>query len=125
MILLLDSHAFLWWAENPLLVAEPASSAIADPRNDVRVSLASIWELAIKEGLGKLVLPPDMPTVLERAGIDLFAIALNHVMAAGRLPRHHGDPFDRMLVAQARIEGMTVVTRDPIFATYGVATMSA
>ncbi len=122
MKLLLDSHAFLWWlAEDPKLSAG-AREAVADPLSVVHVSAASVWELAIKASLGKLDL--DGANLVEEIAENHFvelSMTARHSLAAAALPRHHEDPFDRMLIAQAQVEGMTVVTRDPAFRAYGVA----
>jgi PIN domain nuclease of toxin-antitoxin system len=120
--LLLDSHAFPWWlAEDPKLSAE-ARTAVADPLSIVHVSAASVWELAIKAALGKLDLNGAdlVEEIAENDFVELPMMA-RHSLAAAALPRHYEDPFDRMLIAQAQVEGLTVVTRDPAFRAYGVA----
>lgn len=125
MKLLLDSHAFLWWlAEDPKLSAE-ARQAIADPASIVHVSAATIWELSIKAVLGKLDLD-GADLVEEIQGNDFVELPMTarHSAAAATLPRHHEDPFDRMLIAQAQIEGLTIVTRDLAFRDYGIALVS-
>jgi PIN domain nuclease of toxin-antitoxin system len=120
--LLLDSHAFLWWlAEDPKLSAG-ARQAVADPSATVHVSAATVWELAIKAALGKLELDgADLVVEIEENDFVELPMTARHAHAAATLPRHHDDPFDRMLIAQARIEGLTIVTRDPAFRAYGVA----
>jgi len=123
--LLVDSHVFLWWAEDPGKLAEPARAAIEDGRNDAFVSLASIWELSIKIGLGKLELPMSMEEMMRRSLMSLLPIRLEHAIAAGSLPHHHRDPFDRMVVAQGLAEGMMVITRDEVLSRYGVPVMLA
>lgn len=122
MKLLLDSHAFLWWlAEDPKLSAG-ARQAVADPSATVHVSAATVWELAIKAALGKLELDgADLVVEIEENDFVELPMTARHAHAAATLPRHHDDPFDRMLIAQARIEGLTIVTRDPAFRAYGVA----
>lgn len=125
MRLLVDSHVFLWWAEDPGKLAEPARAAIEDGRNDAFVSLASIWELSIKIGLGKLELPMSMEEMMRRSLMSLLPIRLEHAIAAGSLPHHHRDPFDRMVVAQGLAEGMMVITRDEVLSRYGVPVMLA
>lgn len=121
MKLLLDSHAFLWWlTEDPKLSAE-ARKAVADPLSVVHVSAATIWELSIKAALGKLDL--DGADLVEEIGENDFVelpMTARHSLAAATLPRHHEDPFDRMLIAQAQLEGLTIVTRDAEFRAYGV-----
>jgi PIN domain nuclease of toxin-antitoxin system len=124
--LLLDSHAFLWWlAEDPKLKAE-ARQVMADPSSIVHVSAASIWELSIKAALGKLDLDgADLVEEIEANGFVELPILARHSLAAANLPRHHEDPFDRMLIAQAQIEGLTIVTRDSAFRAYGVGLLPA
>ena len=125
MKLLLDSHAFLWWLAEDQKLSPEARDAVADPSSIVHVSAASIWELAIKASLGKLDL--QGADLVEEIGENDFvelAMTARHSSVAAHLPRHHQDPFDRMLVAQAQVEGLTVVTRDPAFRDYGVAILS-
>lgn len=123
MKLLLDTHAVLWWfADSPALSA-PAREAVASSA-DVWVSAASAWEIAIKRALGKLDAPDDFASALEESGFRPLPIVVAHAMAAGALPRHHDDPFDRMLVAQAQIEGLTIVTSDRHIQRYGVAVLA-
>ncbi len=126
MKLLLDSHAFLWWlAEDPKLRAE-ARQAMADPSSIVYVSAATVWELSIKAALGKLDLDgADLVEEIEENGFVELPMTARHSLAAATLPRHHDDPFDRMLIAQARLEGLTLVTRGPAFRDYGVGLLPA
>jgi PIN domain nuclease of toxin-antitoxin system len=119
--LLLDTHVFLWWAMGGDRLDGAARSAIADPEDDVYVSAASVWELSIKANLGKIVMPTSIHEALRRSGFLALPITVEHAEAAGALPRHHADPFDRMLVAQAMLGRMTLVTRDPALRAYGVA----
>lgn len=124
MKLLLDSRAFLWWlADDPKLGAG-AKAAIADPANVILVSAATVWEIEIKRELGRLE-APDVDFVAE-IGANRFGelpVAARHAVAAARLPNHHDDPFDRMLVAQSRAEGMVCVTRDAALEAYDIATL--
>jgi PIN domain nuclease of toxin-antitoxin system len=122
--LLLDTHALLWWLADEGLNA-PAREAIADPANLVAVSAASAWEISIKKALGKLAAPDDLEQQVQDGGFEALPISLAHGVAAGLLPRHHDDPFDRMLIAQAIAEGLTIVTRDKRFDDYGVALLTA
>ncbi len=119
MSLLLDTHAVLWWLGGDRL-AQAAVDRIADPATLVAVSAASVWEAAIKAALGKLELPAPLSQALADEGFEPLAITVAHAEMAGDLPPLHRDPFDRMLVAQASIEGLTLVTRDPQFERYGV-----
>jgi PIN domain nuclease of toxin-antitoxin system len=119
--LLLDTHAFLHWAAGNSRLPQRAKAAIANPRNEVVLSAASIWEIRIKVARGSLRLRFD--NVGEKAreySFDLMPMMPDHAQLAGDLPRHHDDPFDRMLVAQARIEGLTLVTGDALIEPYGV-----
>jgi PIN domain nuclease of toxin-antitoxin system len=122
--LLLDTHALLWWLADEALTAQ-AREAIADPANLVVVSAASAWEISIKKALGKLAAPDDLEQQLQAGGLAPLPISIAHGVAAGQLPRHHEDPFDRMLIAQAFAEGLTIMTRDKRFDDYGVALLPA
>jgi PIN domain nuclease of toxin-antitoxin system len=123
--LLADTHALLWALGDPDQLSDAARSALREPSNEVFVSAASVWEIAIQHASGKLRLPAApadwIPRALERSGFDPLAIEARHALAAGALPSHHHDPFDRMLIAQALTDGLVVVTRDRRFAAYGVA----
>ena len=125
MRLLLDSHTLVWWLEDAPTLAREAYDAIADPDNAIMVSAATVWELEIKRAKGKLTAPQDLAGRVEREGFDPLPIMLRHGVAAAKLPHHHGDPFDRMLIAQAQLEALTLVTRDPGFQRYAVATLAA
>jgi PIN domain nuclease of toxin-antitoxin system len=122
--LLLDTHALLGWLADEGLTAE-ARDAIADPANFVAVSAASAWEISIKKAIGKLAAPDDLEAQVQAGGFVPLPISIAHAVAAGQLARHHEDPFDRMLIAQARAEGLTIVTRDRRFDHYGVALLPA
>jgi PIN domain nuclease of toxin-antitoxin system len=122
--LLLDTHVVLWWlADDPQLPDEIKDKLDHEP--DVRVSAATIWEIAVKQALGKITAPADLPERIRESGFGELPIDFAHAMAAGRLPPIHRDPFDRMLVAQARCEGLTLVTRDPHCQQYEVAILCA
>lgn len=120
--LLLDTHAFLWWiSDNPQL-GEKARAAIADARNDIYVSAVSGWEIAIKKSIGKITCPDNLDSTVEDSGFLHLPITFFHGEQAGRLPPYHKDPFDRMLIAQAQAEGLTIITGDPHIPMYGVHT---
>lgn len=124
MRLLLDTHTFLWWnAADPQLSAT-AQDLIAAPANEVFVSAATAWEIAIKHGLGKLTIPDPpslyVPDRIHRNGFDSLPISVEHALHVNTLPHHHSDPFDRVLVAQAVVEGMTLLTKDPLITPYPV-----
>lgn len=125
MRLLLDTHVLLWWLAKDPRLSTPARTAIAAAGSDVFVSAASAWEISIKRTLGKLEAPTELGPMLDRHRFEPLAITIAHAEAAGALPRHHDDPFDRALVAQAATEDLVVVTRDLRFALYGVRTLAA
>ncbi len=124
MRLLLDTHVLLWWLADREISAG-SRRAIADPTNDVAVSAASAWEISIKKALGKLVAPDDLEEQIQAGGFTPLPIRIDHAIAAGALPRHHDDPFDRMLIAQARTEQLTLVSRDDRFRDYDVVLLPA
>lgn len=125
MNLLLDTHALLWWlCDDPTLSAD-ARKAIADPANIVYVSAASAWEISIKKALGKLDAPDGLDAAVSASGFQELPITMPHALAAGRLPMHHTDPFDRMLIAQATLENLTLITRDNRIAQYQAPTLTA
>jgi PIN domain nuclease of toxin-antitoxin system len=124
--LLLDTHAFLWWITDDPRLSEEARRRIADPQDEVLLSAVSAWELAIKAGLGRLALPTgaDLEDVVRRQvevnRLEVLPVQLSHALRVGRLPPHHRDPFDRLLVAQALVEGVPLVSADPALAPYPV-----
>jgi PIN domain nuclease of toxin-antitoxin system len=121
MKLLLDSHAFLWWLADAPELPRRVRSGIGDPDNVVLVSAATIWEIEIKRALGRLEAgTADLVAEIEANGFGELPIRARHAEVAARLPRHHEDPFDRMLVAQSQAEGLICVTRDPAFGLYEV-----
>jgi PIN domain nuclease of toxin-antitoxin system len=122
---LLDTHVLVDLMIAPQRLGSTVRRVLGDPLNDVVVSSASAWEIAIKTALGRLQVPDDLETELLRAGISSVDITVSDALRAGALPRHHNDPFDRMLVAQAQTRGMTLVTRDTMLAAYGVLILAA
>ena len=123
MNLLLDTHVLIWWDEGRRLAAE-ARRAIADA-DSVYVSAASAWEVAIKTGLGRLRPIRTMEQAVDESGFLELPVTFRHAERVGKLPPHHRDPFDRLLIAQADVEELTLVTRDAVFARYGVAVIGA
>jgi len=120
--LLLDTNILVWATANSADLPAFARRALEDPKSELYVSVASAWEIAIKVNLGKLIFPVErLPSVLDETGCIVLPIGLDHAIQAANLPKHHADPFDRMLVAQAQIEGLTIVTSDSIIPRYGVA----
>lgn len=124
--LLLDTQAWLWWQSDDKRLGAGARAAIR-AAGEVRLSAASAWEIAIKTSLGKLEVPEDSDVLaeLEQDGFQPLAIEIAHAIAVRALPRIHRDPFDRVLVAQARLEGLTLVTADPVLSRYGIAVLDA
>lgn len=124
MRLLLDTHAFLWFIEDSPKLSSLARAMIEDAVNAPLLSVASLWEMAIKTSIGKLVLARPFETLvpdqLEINGIDQLAIDFRHVALVVELPFHHRDPFDRLLVAQALMEGLPIVSADSSLDAYGV-----
>jgi PIN domain nuclease of toxin-antitoxin system len=124
MIVLLDTHTFLWFIEGSAQLSQGARQLIEAPQNTRLVSIASLWEMAIKSSIGKLVLPLSMPEVVERHiygnAMELYAIVPSHLERLRQLPFHHRDPFDRLLAAQSPDESMPLLSRDPAFDLYGV-----
>jgi PIN domain nuclease of toxin-antitoxin system len=121
--LLLDTHVLIWWDEARRLAAE-ARRAIADA-DSVYVSAASAWEIAIKTGLGRLRPTRTVEQAVEESGFLELPVTFRHAQRVGGLPPHHRDPFDRLLIAQAEVEELTLVTRDPVFARYAVEVIEA
>jgi PIN domain nuclease of toxin-antitoxin system len=118
---LLDTHAFLWWLADSRKLNNDARNAIAEASAMVHVSAVTIWEIAIKARLGKVhVGTKDLAGEIAANHFLELRISARHAVAAGNLPSHHSDPFDRMLIAQARLEELTVVTHDQRFAAYKV-----
>jgi PIN domain nuclease of toxin-antitoxin system len=123
--LLLDTHALIWWFADDAKLSAAARTAIADPTSQAFISSASAWEIATKHRIGKF---PEAAELLRKFSqlllkdrFGVLPIALEHALAAGALPGPHRDPFDRMLIAQATVERLQIVTRDPVFGEYGVA----
>ena len=116
MRLLLDTHAFLWWTTEDPQLSLRASELISDGRNEIFLSVASVWEIAIKAAKGKLILPEE-PVVYIASRMNLHRIQalpvqISHALHVYHLPMHHADPFDRLLIAQSRIESMPLISAD-------------
>ena len=125
MSLLLDTHVLLWWLDNPALLSSEARRAIAEGRNPVFVSAAAVWEIAIKKARGKLEAPDNLGEVLEQERFQPLPITIPHTLALASLPSIHEDPFDRIQVAQAKIEELILVTRDERLKKYGIPFIEA
>jgi PIN domain nuclease of toxin-antitoxin system len=124
MRLLLDTHAFLWWVLDDARLSPAARDLIADPTAEILFSAVSAWEIAIKARTGRLDLPEDVPAFVHdqvrRNRFRVLAVELPHALRVHALPEHHRDPFDRLLVAQAQVEAVPLLSRDRQLARYGV-----
>ena len=124
MRILLDTHCWLWWIAEPRRLGGRSRRLIADKGNDILLSAASSWEIAIKYSIGKLVLPepPEefVPKRLARDSISPLPVEHFHALHVANLPRHHNDPFDRLLIAQAQLERISVMTIDRLFEPYDI-----
>ena len=124
MKLLLDTHAFIWWDSEPNRLSPNALALCQDRANELWLSVASVWEVQVKLQLGKLRLSLPLAKLIESQqqtnGLQVLPITLAHVLALEQLPDHHKDPFDRLLIAQANVEGAALISHDPIFAKYAI-----
>lgn len=125
MRFLLDTHTLLWWLGDPDALSGEALSAIREASNEILVSAASAWEIAIKKRLGKLEAPDDLAFQIEQNRFTALPITIRHALAIESLPPLHRDPFDRMLVIQARLESLTIISRDEIIRRYEVPVLKA
>lgn len=127
MKVLLDTHILLWWILDDPKLSAGARRVISNPGNEIYISSASGWEIATKHRLGKLPEAGDVPVrvsyYVRKAGFLVLDISLEHALAAGALSGEHKDPFDRMLIAQSRLENLPVITHDPVFQRYGVSVL--
>ena len=121
MTLLLDTHVFLWWLDDPGLLSKPARKAVGDGKNTVYLSAAVVWEISIKKALGKLDAPDDVEAAMTANRFLPLPVTVPHALAVQSLPDLHRDPFDRLLIAQAKHEGFKLVSRDANVPLYGVA----
>ena len=124
MKLLLDTHTFIWWDSEPQRLSQQVLKMCQDPENVLLASVASLWEMQIKLQLGKLKLNKPLTELVSGQqainNIEILDVKLEHVLALGKLPSHHKDPFDRLLIAQADIEEAFLVSKDQIFTEYEV-----
>ena len=129
MKLLVDTHCWLWMGLDPDRLGKKTHALLENTNHELVLSVASAWEIAIKTARGKLHLPLDPATYvrtrIKHSGVSVLSIELEHVLAAAPLPEHHRDPFDRLLIAQAQVEGMTIVTADERIGRYDVLTHDA
>ncbi len=124
MKILLDTHTFLWWDSDPERLSPRVAELLSDPENSLVLSVASAWEIQIKKQLGKLAFSVPLDEMLESQqqvnGMEVLPIQLTHVLALDALPAYHKDPFDRILIAQAKTEGLVIASADPQFSQYGI-----
>jgi len=125
MRLLLDTHVLIWWLEGGKNIAPKLREQIARPDNDIFISAASAWEIAIKKNLGKLKAPDNLEEQITRHAFTPLPIKVPHALRAGSLPMHHCDPFDRVLVAQCQLEDLSLVTHDEKLSVYDVPVLEA
>jgi PIN domain nuclease of toxin-antitoxin system len=122
--LLLDTHTFIWWDSEPAKLSSQVLALCQNRTNRLLLSVASVWEMQIKLQLGKLKLNLPLAEIIEsqqqRNNIEVLSVALAHVLALQNLPLHHKDPFDCLLIAQANVEDVTLVSNDPMFTKYAV-----
>jgi PIN domain nuclease of toxin-antitoxin system len=125
--ILLDTQSWLWMAASPERLSADARSLVGSTENDLYLSAASAWEISIKFSIGKLRLPEPpgryVASRLETMRVSPLAIEVGHALQVAGLPRHHRDPFDRLLIAQAQLEDLPILTSDPVFRAYDVKTI--
>ncbi len=120
---LLDTHALLWWLAEPERLSKNQFALISAPNSQIFVSAASIWEIRIKESLGKLEVPSDIVDLIEQDGFEFLSVSHNHADLLKALPPIHKDPFDRILISQAKVEQLVLVSADRVFKEYDVETI--
>ena len=124
MRLLLDTHTFIWWFSDSKRLSSNSYESIADPENDLVLSLISIWEIQIKSQLAKLTLNAPLPEVIDRQRqinkLQLLSLELNHIYTLNQLAHHHRDPFDRLLIAQSIAEQLVLVSKDAVLDRYNI-----
>lgn len=125
MSYLLDTHTLLWWLDNNPTLSLSTREVIANPNNLIFVSAVSAWEISIKKALGKLEAPSDLQAAIKRNRFEPLSISVQDGLEAGALPNYHNDPFDRMLIAQALVNKLTIITRDDKFKQYNVSLLTA
>jgi PIN domain nuclease of toxin-antitoxin system len=120
MSYLLDTHTFIWWIEDNLNLSYQSKQIISNPNNLIFVSAVNTWEITIKKSLGKLNVPGNLEEIILQCGFDVLPIAIKHTLFIENLDKHHDDPFDRLLISQAIIENLTIITRDEKIIKYKV-----
>ena len=122
---LLDTHVLLWSLAEPARLGQQTRTVLEAPENTIYVSPISLWEIEIKRASGKLQAPDNLPAVLDSLGFLPLDVNFSHALHAGRLPRLHADPFDRMLIAQAQTSALTLITADSKISAYGISILAA
>ncbi len=121
--MLIDTQIFIWWMEKNNRLSAKIKFILEDPQEQIFLSLVSIWEIVIKKSIKKLKTPADVEGGIEKSGLEVMPIDLSHVLHLEYLPLHHKDPFDRLLISQAQVEKVTIITADPLFRRYDVKTL--
>ena len=128
MKLLLDTHIFLWWDSEPTKLSNNVLTALTDPRNSLFLSVVSVWEMQIKKDIGKLSIRIALADMLieqeTKNQIKVLPIEAKHIFGLETMPQHHKDPFDRLIIAQAIVEDLTMISNDGIFSSYGIKLLS-
>ncbi|MGE3320235.1 MAG: type II toxin-antitoxin system VapC family toxin [Candidatus Berkiella sp.] len=122
---LLDTHVILWWLTEPKNISTKARKIISDKEENIFISSASCWEMAIKKGVGRLKFPANLLEILTNEGFDIISISASESLSVADLPLIHHDPFDRMLIIQAKLNDMVLITRDETIMKYPVITLKA
>lgn len=120
---LLDTHIFIWWMDKNSRRLGNLAKILSDPKNTIFLSVVSVWEMIVKQSKGSLKLPKDIKSGIKASGFTILPISDSHVFELENLPLHHQDPFDRMLIAQAAIENLTLITLDKKIDKYGADTL--
>lgn len=121
----MDTHVLLWWLTEPEKITQKARKIISDRKEHISVSCASLWEMAIKKGLGRLIIPNNLVEVITSEGFDIIPVTAEDALFVSDLPDIHNDPFDRMLVAQSKINDYVLITKDKIIPKYPIVIMKA
>ncbi len=121
---LIDTHILLWWLNNDKRLSSQVSGILSDANNEIYVSIVSPWEIGVKVRINKLPLQTTLEEVFENIEFAMLPISLEHVVTFSKLPLHHKDPFDRMLIAQAQVENLTFITSDPKIKQYDIPVLS-
>lgn len=120
MSYLLDTHTFIWWIEDNVNLSYQSKQIISNPNNLIFISAVNTWEITIKKSLGKLSVPGNLEEIIYQCGFDILPITIKHTLSIENLDKYHDDPFDRLLISQAMIENLTIITRDEKIIKYKV-----